>query len=119
MIATLPFRMSAFAAWFIAVFVKSSGTVLLDILVPGYQATPRIVRLPLGDVSSYHATTLSILITLTPGTVALGVTGDDTEGTTLLVHSLHHASSDEARDSLLDMNRRLARAYRIGGRNDS
>lgn len=107
---TLPLRLLAFTGWFVGQIVRSSGVVLLDVVTPGSRATPRIVRLHLGDAGDAHVTAVSVLITLTPGTLTLGVERLADGGREILVHSLYHRDAEEARADLHDMDRRLTAA---------
>lgn len=114
-ILTLPFRVIGFILWFFYQIFISAGQVIIDILLPARKSDPRVVRLRLGDIGSFHTMVTSICITITPGTVVLGVVSDDREGVTLLVHTLYYSSAEEARDDLSSIDRRLMKAVRIGG----
>lgn len=104
-----------FGAWFAREILRSSVTVLKDVITPGLGATPRVVRLQLGRASDTHVTLISVLITLTPGTLALGVHREADGGRTVLVHSMYHATTAEALADLQDMDDRMIRAVRSGG----
>ena len=107
---TLPFRLVAFSCWFAGQVVWSSGAVLRDVLSPGSHATPRVVRLPLGGAGDTHVTAVSALISLTPGTLVLGVerTGDGERE--LLVHTIYDPDEASALADLREMDRRLVAA---------
>lgn len=107
---TLPVRLLAFSGWFAWQIVLSSGAVLADIVTPGSRATPRIVRLPLGEAGDAHVTAISVLITLTPGTLTLGVERADTGAREILVHTMYHGDAAAALADLRDMDRRLSAA---------
>ena len=115
-IFTLPIRVPAFALWFAKEIVVSSLAVVRDSLTPGHASTPRVVRMELGEVSDLHVTMISILITLTPGTLTLGQLGDGTGFREILVHSMYHENNEDALVDLHDMDQRMARSVRIGGR---
>lgn len=115
-VLTLPFRAAAFALWFVKEIVVSSLAVIKDSLTPGTDATPRVVLMDLGEVSDLHVTMISILITLTPGTLTLGQVGDGTGYRQILVHSMYHEDNQGALDDLHDMDQRMARSVRIGDR---
>lgn len=104
---TLPLRAAAFLLWFAWQVLRSSVAVLGDVLTPGSRATPRVVRLDLDGAGGLHTTAISVLISLTPGTLVLG---RDSGRSAVLVHSMYHPSGDQARSDLQDMNRRLVRA---------
>ena len=109
-VLTLPFRLLAFAGWFAWQIVRSSGAVLADVLSPGSRATPRIARVPLGDAGDAHLTALSVLISLTPGTLALGVERTSDGARELLVHTMYDPDAARALAGLEEMNRRLVAA---------
>lgn len=113
---TLPLRVIAFALWFAKEIVVSSLSVVRDALTPGRAATPRVVRMELGEVGDVHVTMISILITLTPGTLTLGQMGGGTGAREILVHSMYHEDTESALADLHDMDQRMARSVRIGGR---
>lgn len=113
-VLTVPVRVLAFALWFSAEILRSSGKVFGDILSPGVGATPRVVRLPLGGAGDGHVTMLGVLITLTPGTLTLGLVDEPGGGRSLLVHSMYHADTASALADLGGMDRRMMRAVRIG-----
>ncbi len=95
---------TAFAGWYTVQLLRSSGALLADILRPAPTATPRVVRHELADRSAARVATLGALITLTPGTLALGVTDG---GRALLVHSMYHADADAARAELRHLEERM------------
>lgn len=113
---TLPWRALTFAVWFGWQLVTSSSGVMADVLTPASEATPRVVRLPLGDAGDIHLTAISILITLTPGTLALGVVPESDGQRAILVHSMYHPDAAAALADLHDMDRRLVAALTLGGR---
>lgn len=115
-IFTLPLRVPAFALWFAKEIVVSSAAVIKDSLTPGHASTPRVVRMELGEVSDLHVTVISALITLTPGTLTLGQLGDGTGFREILVHTMYHQDKESALTDLHDMDQRMARSVRIGGR---
>ncbi|WP_309133940.1 Na+/H+ antiporter subunit E [Cellulomonas sp.] len=112
----LPLRALAFVLWFTGEIVRSSGAVLADIATPAPRGAPRVVRLPLGAGGDAHLVALSVCITLTPGTLVLGVVPDGDEGRALLVHSLYHPDAETALADLRDTSRRLRAVVRPEGR---
>ncbi|MCG7418303.1 Na+/H+ antiporter subunit E [Microbacterium sp. ACRRU] len=109
-VLTLPFRLLGFVLWFLWQIVLSSGAVLLDVVTPGSRATPRVVRLDMGDARDGHVTVLSVLITLTPGTLTLGVERTEEGGREILVHSVYDRDAEAALADLRDIDRRLVAA---------
>lgn len=112
---TLPQRATGFAFWFAGQVILSSWTVLADILTPGLNSTPRVVRMPLDSRSDFHVAAIGVLITLTPGTLTLGVVDHHGGTRALLVHSMYHSDTESALADLWDMERRMLQALRIGG----
>lgn len=111
---TLLPRLVWFTLWFIQQIFRSAGRTILHVIMPTDRSTPRVVRLHLGDIGSVHAAVTSILITITPGTVVLGVVGED-DDVTLLIHTLYYADADEAHRDLIQVDRRMMEAVRVGG----
>ncbi len=111
-IITLPIRLLLFGFWFGYQILRSTTLVLADILSPGHAAKPRVVWMPLGHCSDAHVTTISVLITLTPGTLTLGVSDQKGERG-ILVHSMYHSDEQEALVDLHDMDARLVRALNV------
>lgn len=99
-------RGPVFLAWFVLEVVRSSGRVLFDIATPGSQATPRVVRMETRSRSDAELTLIAALITLTPGTLTVG-TRTHGDQRILLVHSMYHASSEDALTDLHDMEDRM------------
>lgn len=72
------------------------------------------MRLPLGQAGDYHVTMISILITLTPGTLTLGAVNEPDGARAILVHSMYHPDALTALSDLHDMDRRMVRAVQMG-----
>lgn len=105
-----PGRMVVFVVWFAWQVLTSSGKVLHDIATPGSDATARVVRMPLRSSSDAEVTFIATLITLTPGTLTLGVVRREDGGRCLLVHSMYHRDHPSALADLNDMEARMLRA---------
>lgn len=112
--ATLPLRFVGFVLWYIGQVFRSAGMVLRDIATPGRQATPRVVRVPLQSWTDAQVVGIGALITLTPGTLTLGVIERD-GGRDLLVHSMYDADNPSAVAALRDMEARMLNAVTIRG----
>lgn len=115
-VLTLPARAVAFAFWFAGQVVRSSGAVLVNILTPGSSSTPRVVRMSLGTSGDYHVAAISVLITLTPGTLTLGVAEEPDGARAILVHSMYHRDAPTALADLSAMDRRMVRGLSLRGR---
>ncbi|RIV40246.1 Na+/H+ antiporter subunit E [Micromonospora radicis] len=111
---TLPIRLTLFTCWFAGQVLRSSWAVLADILTPGMAGTPRVVRMPLESRTDLHTALIGVLITLTPGTLTLGVVAHDQDGQALLVHSMYHRDAESALADLHDMERRMLLAVSLG-----
>lgn len=115
-VLTLPFRVAWFALWFAWQVVLSAGAVLTDVLTPGHGSTPRVVRLPLTSEHDTHTALLGMFITLTPGTLTLGVVEDaGPSGQAMLVHCMYDDDAETALASLREMERHTLAAFSVRG----
>lgn len=116
---TWPFRILGFLLWFLAEVITSSVSVLKDNLTPGQDSTPGIGAFDSRCRSESEATLLAAFITLTPGTLTLGLTSteEDDGGSDmrLYVHSLYSSDPDALRADLEEMESRMLRAVRRRG----
>ena len=126
---TWPFRVIGFFLWFAKEMVTSSAAVLKDNLTPGQNSTPGITAFASQCRNDYEITLLAALITLTPGTLTLGLNADSTVSQadvagsvpvrtgnlTLYVHSLYAGSADATREELRTMETRMLRGIRREG----
>lgn len=87
-----------FVAFLVVELVLSTLQVAYGVLVPACRA-PAIVRVPLDARSDLEITLLANLITLTPGTIALGLSDDRRH---LLVHAMFARSDDALRRKIKD-----------------
>ncbi len=108
-----PVRLVGFAVWFAWEVLTSSGKILHDIATPGSEATARVVRMPLRASTDAEVTLIATLITLTPGTLTLGVVRREDGGRCLLVHSMYHRDHPSALADLKDMEARMLRALAV------
>ncbi|NJQ04631.1 Na+/H+ antiporter subunit E [Streptomyces lonarensis] len=115
-LVTFPFRLAAFGLWFAVEVVKSSAAVLRDILTTGHRSRPRVVDMPLESEHDGHVTLIASLITLTPGTLTLGVTRGPSGARHLAVHSMYHPDAASALADLRDMEERMLHAFTWKGR---
>lgn len=112
---TLPLRFAWFVVWYVGQVFASAGMVLRDIVTPGRQATPRVVRMPCESWTDFQVAAIGALITLTPGTLTIGVVERE-GGRDLLVHSMYDPDNPTAVANLRDMEARMLRALtRRGG----
>lgn len=91
--------------FFIWQLILSNLKIAHDVMTPRHLMRPAFVAVPLDAKSDVEIGLLSNLITLTPGTLALGVSPDRT---TLYVHALYVADRDElVADIKLGFERRV------------
>lgn len=113
---TWPLRLIGFAAWFAYAVVVSNLAVLTDLLTPSQRSTPGIVALATRCETNAEITLLSSLITLTPGTLSLGLHTPGPHGQRVLyVHGMYAADADTLREELAGMETRMLRAVRREG----
>lgn len=113
---SLPWRFVRFAVWYVLEVVRSSWSVLSDVLTSGHRSTPRVVRMPLQSTRDGHAALIGMLITLTPGTLTIGVVHGAQGERELLVHSMYHSDTESAVRDLVDMETRMLQATTLTGR---
>lgn len=140
---TWPFRLIGFTLWFAKELTVTSMVVLKDNLTPGQDSRPGIAAFDTRCRNDYEVTLLAALITLTPGTLTLGLnsdsrvtesssrrgsTGSQAQSTadrgatrmkagprTLYVHGMYSDNADAMREELRDMETRMLRAVRRKG----
>lgn len=117
---SLPRRLVAFAVFlvaFIRELVVANIVISLLALRPRPRFYPHIIAVPLTLQSDQAITLLSLVITLLPGTVAMGVSEDKSE---LYAHAITDPDVARARENVLRMERLIegflpeARADRKG-----
>lgn len=103
----------AYAAWMTWQVVALSVHLGIDVFTPGLKVRPRIVKLPLAVESDLEMTLLASSITITPGTLVLGIApATDTEPRALFVQALYGSDEAQVLEDLADMERRLLRMTR-------
>lgn len=93
----------AFGLFFLWELILANLRVTWDILTPRHRMRPAILAIPLEVGTDEEITTLANLITLTPGTLSLDVSGDRR---TLYVHAMYVEDVDQFKK---DLKRRLER----------
>ncbi|MCA0337911.1 MAG: Na+/H+ antiporter subunit E [Actinobacteria bacterium] len=85
-----------------------------DVLTPGLFISPSIIEFPLRARTPLEIAAIESAITITPGTLTLGIAEADDEQHTksLFVHFLYAHTHDGAIAELEDMESRLLRATR-------
>lgn len=111
-----PLRVVGYAGWIGLEIVKGALTIAQDVVTPGVRMSPAIVELPLRCRTDLEISLMASSITITPGTVTIGVAAaQDGRPPTLFVHAIYGHDVEELMDSLHDMERRLLTMTR--GRN--
>lgn len=97
-----------YSLWLIGQVFAGAWSIAVDALRPHSQMHPAVVRYPLRVTSDALVTAFSTSITMTPGTMSIGVI-DDAAGVPeyLLVQAVFGADEQEVLDGLADMERRL------------
>ncbi len=112
---TWPWRLLAFAGWFAWQVLRTNTAVLRDNLTPGQDSTPGIARFDTRCRTDAEITLLGALITLTPGTLTLGVTASGDRRRALYVHGMYAPDAPTLRAELTEMETRMLHAVRREG----
>lgn len=96
-------------AWAVGAIVVASVQVARDVIAPSGRLVPVVVVVPLRTRSRAETATVSGLVTLTPGTLPVGITADPDE---IWVHGLYGKDPAQLRDEVEDVQRRVLRALR-------
>ena len=87
-------RVLGFCAYFLVLLIQANLRVAYEVLTPNFRVRPAIVAIPLDIRDEVAITTLANLITLTPGTLSLDVSGDRR---VLYVHAMFVTDVEEFR----------------------
>ncbi len=101
-----------FAIWLLIQIPKNALRIAWDVLTPNLKISPSIVEFRVGSMTPVEVALLESAITITPGTLTLGVAALPGEPKTLYVHFLYAHSREAALAELRDMKRRLLLATR-------
>ncbi|MBW8172174.1 Na+/H+ antiporter subunit E [Ornithinimicrobium sp. Arc0846-15] len=108
-----PIQALIYSSWVAKEIVTGAIDVGVDALTPGKYATPMIVEYPLACSSDFEITAMASSITITPGTITVGIAPSTGPApATLFVHSMYGKSRDEVLEGLKDMERRLLKVTR-------
>lgn len=98
-------RYAGFITWEV---LAGAVTVAIDAFTPGRGTTPMIVELPLRCATDFEITTMASSITITPGTITVGITpATGPAPASLFVHSMYTEEREQVLAGLHDMERRL------------
>lgn len=100
----------SFLMFFIKDVIHSNIRVAREVLSPRRKGRAGIVAVPLSIKSDFEIVLLVSLITLTPGTMAIDVSGDRK---ILYVHTMFVTSADDVRESIKNgLERRVLELFR-------
>lgn len=103
----------AYLVWLILEVLKQAAKLAWDVVTPGLRISPSIVEFPLHATTRLEIAAIESSITVTPGTLTLGVYEPPDGGPkSLFVHFLYAHTHEAAMAELEDMERRLLRATR-------
>ncbi len=90
---------AGFTVFFWRELVRSSFQVAYDVITPEDKRQPALVSVPLDIRSDLGIALLANIVTLTPGTLAMGLSADGRE---LLVHAMFAPDDDALRREIKD-----------------
>ena len=99
-------RLVRFSVYFLGILVRANLQIAWEILTPGFNQTPRILRYPVVHLNASQITVLANAITLTPGTLVVDVAAD---GSVLYVHCMYAENREDAIAELRGLDERLQR----------
>lgn len=92
-----PLRCLAYLPWFAWQVAKANADVVLRILVPSKGISPRVVRVASSQSSDLARSVYANSITLTPGTIAIEVSGE-----VITVHALSREGAEDLARGKMD-----------------
>lgn len=103
-----PLRVAAFASWLTVQIVKGAVDVAKDALLPGVDMQPAILELPLRCTTDLEISVMASSITITPGTITVGIaSAAGAAPPTLYVHAIYADDPEAVRADLRDMEDRV------------
>lgn len=116
---TWPARLLWFLLWFGKEVLFSNLAVMHDVFTVEQKSSPVVVRFRTRCRGEFETALLSVLITLTPGTLTLATTSRGGNGRTaaydLYVHVMYENDPDRAREGLRRLETRMLHSVRVGG----
>ncbi|MFN2319820.1 MAG: Na+/H+ antiporter subunit E [Dermatophilaceae bacterium] len=102
-----------YIVWLSSEVLRATVRLARDVLTPGLEVSPSIIEFPLRASSRGEIASMASSITITPGTLVLGVhTLEDGSHKSLFVHFMYPHSHQDAIAGLEDMESRLLRVTR-------
>lgn len=102
-----PFALLRYLGHMVLALVKSNIRLAWEVLTPTDYTKPGLLEVRLPPSSELVLTVLANSITLTPGTMTLGL---QPETSTLVIHVLHLRAVDEARAEIEELHRLVSAA---------
>ncbi len=96
----LAFKLLLYVPWLVWAIVKANVDVAKRVLTPSLPISPCMVRIKATQKTDLTRVIYANSITLTPGTVSVGLVGDD-----ILVHALTREAAEDVQNG--DMDRRV------------
>ncbi|ANS78912.1 Na(+) H(+) antiporter subunit E [Serinicoccus hydrothermalis] len=103
-----PLRAAVYGGWLAGEVIRGALRIGADVVTPGLRMSPAIVELPLHCETDLEISTMASSITITPGTITVGIaprTGHAPP--TLYVHAIYGHDRDEVIAELRVMERHL------------
>jgi multicomponent Na+:H+ antiporter subunit E len=97
-------QLFSFAVYFVRILIVANLQVAWEILTPGYQMQPRMIRYSVEGLSDLQITALASSITLTPGTLSADISDDKRW---LYIHCMYAQDRDKAVRDLDELRDRL------------
>lgn len=97
-------KLFSFSIYFLRILIKANLEVAREIITPGYQMTPRIIRYGVHEMSEFQVTSFANAITLTPGTLSADISDD---GRYLYVHCMYAKNRHDAIKALDELRDRM------------
>ncbi|MFB9731585.1 MULTISPECIES: Na+/H+ antiporter subunit E [Ornithinimicrobium] len=111
-----PLRVLGYAVWLTGEIVKGALDVAKDAVLPGVDMQPAILELPLRCSTDLEISVMASSITITPGTITVGIaSAAGTTPPTLFVHAIYASDPEEIRTGLRHMEDRVLRTTRGPG----
>ncbi|MFI7580826.1 Na+/H+ antiporter subunit E [Kocuria sp. M1N1S27] len=120
-------RLVGFLLWYAWELILSNVAVTRDVFTPRHISSPIVVRYRTRCRSEFETVLLSVLISLTPGTLTLATVARSgpggaavdrdagTEGYDIFVHSMYSDGPQDARASLQEMETHMLNGIRPAG----
>ncbi len=99
-----PVRVVAYSSWLGVQIVKGALDIAKDALLPGVDIQPAILELPLRCTTDLEISLMASSITITPGTITVGIaSAAGSAPPTLYVHAIYAHDPEAVRADLRDM----------------